>query len=211
MFAEEDLLLISALQHLIFCQRQCALIYVEMVWDENRLTIEGKHMHDRVHQDGIENRPGVRIVRGMGLRSLKYGITGKADVVEFRDGSPYPVEYKRGKKKSDKSDEVQLCAQALCLEEMMGIDISAGSLYYGQPKRRIEVLFTNELRNFTIETIKKLREIIDGQYLPKAVYSKKCPNCSLIERCAPKISDSSKSANKYYLNFYKIMEDGEGA
>lgn len=206
MFAEEDLLLISALQHLIFCPRQCALIHIDGVWEENRLTTEGKHLHERAHQDGIENRPGVRTVRGMALRSLKYGITGKADVVEFRGNIPYPVEYKRGKKKPDKSDEVQLCAQALCLEEMMDVDIYEGSLYYGQPRRRSSVLFTQELRDITVETIKNLREIIGNKKLPKAVYSKKCENCSLIEQCSPKICDNGKSANRYYANFYKNMD-----
>ena len=138
MYTEDDLLPISGLQHLLFCERQCALIHLEQVWAENRLTVEGKNMHDRVHEREAESRPGIRIVRALRLRSLRLGLTGMADVVEFHldsgvrsQGLPFPVEYKRGKPKADYSDSVQLCAQAICLEEMLSCTIPAGALFYG--------------------------------------------------------------------------------
>jgi len=204
MFDEEDFFPISALQHLIFCPRQCALIHMDRVWEENNLTIEGKQLHDRVHQDEVESRPGVRIVRALWLRSLKYGISGIADVVEFHDGNaPYPVEYKRGRSKRDKSDEVQLCAQAICLEEMMKTEVPKGSLYYWQPRRREEVMFSEKLRNFTLSIIQELREMLDSCQLPKAVASKKCVRCSLIEQCMPALSNGQKSADDYFSDFFR--------
>lgn len=123
MYTEEDLIQLSALQHFVFCKRQCALIHIEQVWSENLWTAEGRIMHEDVHSEGIENRKGVRIERGIPLRSLELGLSGKADVVEFRKGHNgkyqlFPVEYKRGKPKPDNRDKVQLCAQGLCLEEM---------------------------------------------------------------------------------------------
>lgn len=210
MFNEDELLPISALQHLVYCERQCALIHVERLWEENVFTIEGAHLHDRVHRDEIEKRPGVRIVRSLRLRSLQYGIAGIADVVEFHENdTPYIVEYKRGKSKPDKCDEVQICAQALCLEEMMNIEIAKGSIFYGQPRRRQEISFSRELRDLTFLLIKRFREMTSNKTLPKAVYGKKCTRCSLIEKCMPTISDGHKSANRYYFNFYKIRNDEE--
>lgn len=207
MFKEDELLPISALQHLVYCERQCALIHMERLWEENIFTIEGAHLHDRVHRDEIEKRPGVRVVRAMSLRSLKYGLVGIADVVEFHiNEAPYPVEYKRGRSKPDRSDEVQLCAQAICLEEMMNVEIQKGSMFYGQPRRREEVLFSVELRSLTLCLVERLREIINSRVLPKAEYGKKCARCSLIEKCMPQISDRHKSANKYYSNFYNTKE-----
>lgn len=136
MFSEDDLLMLSALQHLSFCPRQCALIHIEQIWAENVFTAEGRVMHERAHdEDRRETRAGVRVERGMPLRSLKLGLIGKADVVEFHSGlggkgwTPFPVEYKRGKPKVDDCDKVQLCAQALCLEEMLGVAVPAGALF----------------------------------------------------------------------------------
>ena len=144
MFTEDDLLPISALQHLLFCERQCALIHVEGLWADNVLTVEGTHMHRRSDEGADEKRDGVRIVRALPLRSLRLGLAGRADVVEFHRGepgaawAPFPVEYKRGRAKRERCDQVQLCAQALCLEEMLGVEIPAGALFYGQapPRRR---------------------------------------------------------------------------
>lgn len=210
MYAEEDLLPISALQHLVFCPRQCALIHMDRAWEENSLTAEGKQLHSRVHQDDIERRGGVRIVRSLRLRSLRYGITGVADVVEFAKASvPNIVEYKRGKSKPDKSDEVQLCAQALCLEEMLQTEILSGSMFYWQPRRRERVNFSEELRDLTLSMISTLRDMLDSGNLPKAIYSKKCRKCSLIEQCMPEISSGRRSANRYYAVFFKGTEDME--
>ncbi len=145
-YAEDDLIPISALQHLIFCERQCALIHVEQAWDENRFTAEGRIMHERVHEAGEDSRGTVRVARGLSLRSLRLGLIGKADVVEFHRVErgrwrPFPVEHKRGKPKPDESDKVQLCAQALCLEEMLGAEVPSGAIFYGRTRHRLEVAF----------------------------------------------------------------------
>ena len=148
MFDEDDLLPISGLQHLVFCERQWALIHIEQFWEENRLTAEGRVLHERVHDTATESRPGVVVARGLRLQSRQLGLTGQADVVEFHrigDGDaggvqlperegwwrPFPVEYKRGRPKANACDEVQLCAQALCLEEMFSVAIRSGALFYG--------------------------------------------------------------------------------
>ena len=141
-YTEDDLLPLSGLQHLLFCERQCALIHIEQVWAENVLTAEGRIMHERVHEEGKESRGDVRIEFGMPLRSLRLGLIAKADVVEFhRDREypddlwrPFPVEYKRGKPKKGNFDKVQLCGQAMCLEEMLDVEIPAGALFYGKTR-----------------------------------------------------------------------------
>ena len=148
MYSEDDLLPLSALQHLYFCERQCALIHVEQVWLENRFTAEGRIMHERVDTGKSEMRGGVRTSFAVSLRSLRLGLVGKADVVEFHrrqspDGrsawQPFPVEYKRGRPKKDNCDKIQLCAQALCLEEMLNLRIECGALFYGKTRRRQDV------------------------------------------------------------------------
>jgi CRISPR-associated exonuclease Cas4 len=201
MFPEEDLLPISALQHLLFCERQCALIHVERLWAENRLTVEGRHLHEKADSGKGEARGGVRIVRGLMLRSLVHGLYGKADVVEFRPGGgagraagvPFPVEYKRGKPKKDGSDIVQLCAQALCLEEMLGTAVPAGAMFYGVTRRRVEVAFDDALRGLTLRTIERLHELIDSP----AVKEKKCDRCSLLNLCLPGARPGTQSASRY--------------
>src|SRR5579863_267117 len=149
LYSDSDLLPISGLQHLVYCERQWALIHIERQWAENRLTAQGRALHQVVDEAPDESRRGVRVVRSLALRSLRLGLTGKADVVEFPLHGPaaaFPVEYKRGKPKPDLCDEVQLCAQALCLEEMLAAPVPAGALYYGKPRRRTEIVFTPDLR-----------------------------------------------------------------
>jgi len=209
-FAEEDFVLISALQHWIFCPRQCALIHIEQQWEENLFTTEGRGIHEKVHETGTEVRDGVRIVRGLRLRSFKLGLVGQSDIVEFHEASdgaevpglegrfrPYPVEYKRGKPKIDLSDETQLCAQALCLEEMLSTYVTKGALFYGRPRRRKEVEFTDALKQITHEESYRLHEFISKKVTPKAKYSKKCKSCSLIDLCIPKITGIRKNVNQY--------------
>lgn len=201
MYAEDQLLPLSALQHLIFCERQCALIHIEQIWDENRLTVEGRIMHERVHQAEDELRDGVRISRGLRLRSLELGLSGIADVVEFHRQAegwqPFPVEYKRGKPKPDACDEVQLCAQALCLEEMLACAIPSGALFYGTTRRRKDVKFGPDLRGQTATAARRLHELLAKGITPPAVYDKKCDNCSLVHVCLPKTADGHKSAVEY--------------
>ena len=200
-YIEEDLIPLSALQHLLFCERQCALIYIEQLWTENLFTAEGKIMHERVDAGDRESRRDIRIEYGMPLRSLRLGVVGKADVVEFhRKGNkwlPFLVEHKRGKPKQDNSDKVQLCAQAICLEEMLEVDILAGALFYGKTRRRLDVIFDADLRRETEETAKRLHELIESGVTPKPVYTRKCKSCSLVELCLPERAGQMYSVKKY--------------
>ena len=222
MYTEDDLLPISALQHLAFCERQCALIHVEGQWEQNRLTVEGGHLHDRAHEPDVEMRGDVRLCRGLNLHCFRLGLVGQADMVEFHrvePGSevepfaavppgvilvglsgrwqPYPVEYKRGKPKPDICDEVQLCAQALCLEEMLQTSVPWGALYYGQPHRRQEIALDASLRAETERLAVRLREMVMDGETPPAYYEKKCRNCSLLDVCMPERADGRHSARRY--------------
>jgi CRISPR-associated exonuclease Cas4 len=204
-YTEDNLIMLSALQHYSFCPRQCALIYIEQVWAENRLTAEGRLLHERVHEQEGETRAGVRIERGMPLRSLQFGLVGVADVVEFQktpDGRwrPFPVEYKRGKPKPDRCDEVQLCAQALCLEEMMGVEVPEGALFYGKIRRRHDVVFTPELRRAVEETVNRVRSLLETGITPPAIFDKKCKQCSLLEVCLPKPLGRKRDIGRYLLS-----------
>ncbi len=186
MYSEDQLLPISALQHLIFCERQCALIHVERLWAENRLTVEGRHLHDKAHLDTVRNVDGVRIARGLRLHSYSLGLYGQADVVEFAsDKVITPIEYKRGKPKRDDSDRVQLCAQAVCLEEMLDCKIDSGQLFYGKRKRRTEVQFDPALREVTQQKAQRLHQMIAERETPTAVREPKCDQCSLLHLCLP--------------------------
>lgn len=222
MFSEDDLLPLSALQHLLFCERQCALIHVEGVWAENRLTVEGSHLHRKVHEGPDEARGDVRTVRGMPLRSLRLGLVGQADAVEFHrqvpgtggvrlegaDGEwlPFPVEYKRGRPKRDRSDEVQLCAQALCLEEMLGVPVPRGALFYGQTRRRRDVAFDAGLRAETEEAASRLHGLIAGGVTPRAVREPKCESCSLLHLCLPEALAPGRSATRYLARSLASLE-----
>ncbi len=202
MYSEDDLIQLSSLQHYAFCPRQCALIHVEQVWTENLLTAEGRIMHEHVHEEGDESRGDVRIERGGALRSLHLGLIGKADVIEYyrqADGAwlAFPVEYKRGKPKHNDSDKVQLCAQAICLEEMLNVHIPAGALFYGKTRRRLDVAFDEALRRETQEAAKKTHELIETGQTPKPIYSKRCESCSLMTECMPKTIKKKRSVESY--------------
>lgn len=202
-YSEDDLLPISALQHLLFCERQCALIHIEGLWAENRLTVEGRHLHDKAHDGLAEVRAGIRITRGLALRSFQLGLVGKADVVEFHPdpetsrGRPFPVEYKRGRPKKHDADRVQLCAQAVCLEEMLGTPVPAGALFYGRTRRRLDVPFDGRLRQLTRETAKRLHALIASRRTPAAVREPKCDSCSLLNICLPDAMGPRRSATRY--------------
>ncbi len=189
---DDDLIPLSALQHYLYCPRQCALIHVEQQWAENRHTAEGRLLHQRVDTPQIERRRDVRTVSAMPLLALVLGITGKADVVEFHrteDGErPHPVEFKRGRPKRHRADEVQLCAQALCLETMLDKRIEDGALFYGETRRRKDVVFDAELRDLTLRTIAQTRAMLSSGSTPAAQYEpRKCDKCSLIDTCQPKL------------------------
>jgi CRISPR-associated exonuclease Cas4 len=190
--SEDDLVPLSALQHYLFCPRQCALIHVEQLWAEDAATAEGRLIHERVDSGGSETRPGVRVARGLALRSLALGVAGRADVVEFHDAKkagiparPFPVEYKRGKPKAHRADEVQLCAQAICLEEMFGVPVPEGALFYGMTRRRQPVIFDDELRGLTAEVAAAARAMIAEHRTPPPVRTPACRRCSLETLCQP--------------------------
>lgn len=188
---DADLIPISALQHFLYCPRQCALIHVERQWAESRHTAEGRLLHERADQPQAQRRKQVRTVTAMPLLSLELGITGIADVVEFhREGAierAFPVEYKRGRPKAHRADEVQLCAQALCLEQMLNSHVPAGAIFYGVTRRRKDVCFDEALRALARQTISDTREMIATATTPSANYdSKRCDACSLIDICQPR-------------------------
>ncbi|MBS0562056.1 MAG: CRISPR-associated protein Cas4 [Proteobacteria bacterium] len=185
--AEDALIPLSALQHYLFCPRQCALIHVEQIWADDARTIEGHLLHTRVDAGGMERRPGVRIERGVALRSFTLGVAGRADVVEFHGTPPrpFPVEYKRGKPKPHRADEVQLCAQAICLEEMCGCPVPQGALFYGETRRRTDVVFDATLRALTQDIASRARAMMAAGITPAPVLSPGCRYCSLHDQCCP--------------------------
>lgn len=186
---------ISALQHYLYCDRQCALIHVERLWQENRHTAEGRVLHERADRYGHEQRRGVHTAMALPLASERLRLTGYADVVEFEQTDAArivrPIEYKRGRPKAHRADEVQLCAQALCLEEMLSVEIPGGALFYGQTKRRKQVTFDQTLRQLTEKIAYETRALIERGKTPRAIYvAKKCDRCSLIDHCQPQAMSS---------------------
>ena len=212
LYSEEELLPISGLQHLAFCERQWALIHVEQQWRENQRTAEGRIIHERVHDPFYKpHKPGWKVVRSMQLQSLRLGLFGEADVVEFfirktsqepgdvgELSSPRPVEYKRGKSKKGDYDRIQLCAQAMCLEEMMNCHIDEGDLYYAETRRREVVRLDDELRSVVTKLSEKMHRLYREGITPRP--DKKlsvCRTCSMVNICLPKIR-SQASGESYW-------------
>ena len=193
---EDDALPLSGLQHLAFCPRQWALIHLEQVWVENLRTAEGRLLHERADLPGESRRGEVRAVHGMTLRSERLHLTGRADIVEFLP-EPFPVEYKRGKSKPTDCDTVQLCAQALCLEEMLQAAIACGAIFYGNPRRRQEVIFTPELRARTEELAITMHRLYRNGETPAAQPGAYCDSCSLVHICLPKVTAQPDSAARW--------------
>lgn len=225
-YSEDDLLPVSAIQHLLFCERQCALIHLEQIWDENVLTAEGRQQHDRCDEMASETRGDVLIARGLYMQNLELGLTGKADVVEFHRADkagpevislnettgfwrPFPVEYKHGRPKTGMCDEAQLCAQAMCLEEMLKVHIAAGALYYLKPRRRTSVEFSESLRLIVKDAALRLHEMIRKGVTPPAVNDKRCDNCSLKSQCLPGCTSGKHLVNDYLLANLKNIADGK--
>lgn len=218
-YREEDFLMLSGIQHYAFCPRQWAFIHIEQQWKENYFTIMGNIMHENAHnKDFTEKRKDMVITRGMPVFSRTLGIRGDCDVVEFHrdangiplknyDGTyqPYPVEYKRGKPKEHDADALQLCAQAMCLEEMLVCKISKGFLYYGETRRRLELLFDEELRQKVISSFEKMHLLYEKRYTPKGKTTKACKACSLAELCIPKLN-RNKSVADYLEQMLKEDE-----
>ena len=214
--------MLSALQHYLFCPRQCALIHVEGVWSENYLTAAGRQLHERVDRKGGETRKDIHLATALRLVSRRLGLTGVADMVEFHrqntphDGNgqivaarlagrggfwrPLPVEYKRGAPKSHRADEVQLCAQALCLEEMLDVSIAAGALFYGETRRRADVVFDSGVRRLTEDVAEMVHALVQTGLTPPPVLSKGCRACSLVDVCRPGDVGGRDSACRWIRN-----------
>jgi CRISPR-associated exonuclease Cas4 len=199
-YDDEDLLPLSALSHFLFCQRRCALVHIEQIWAENAFTAEGRVLHRRAHSGTHEKRAGVRTEFGVPIRSLELGLSGKTDAVEYQsDGLILIVEYKRGKPKDDGVYEVQLCAQAICLEEMRQTQIEEGALYFGKSRRRRSVPFDSKLRERTKRAAADLHALISGGLTPSPSYDRgKCPRCSLLSYCMPKKLSKPASVDRYF-------------
>lgn len=214
MYDEEEFLMISGLQHFSFCRRQWALIHIECLWQENLRTVEGEIVHEKCHDDTFtEKRKDLLISRGMRIFSSSLGVTGQCDVVEFslseqgislfgRDGSwqVTPIEYKRGKPKEAEADLLQLCCQAMCLEEMLCCSIETGYLFYDEIHRRMEVLFSDELRQTVRNMLVEMHAYYKRGYTPKVKPTKQCQSCSLKSLCLPKLC-KNVSVAAYYRKF----------
>jgi CRISPR-associated exonuclease Cas4 len=186
----DDYIMLSALQHYAYCPRQCALIHIEQVWDENLYTLRGQRVHETVNIPDDALMEGIRVERAMPLWNHALGLTGIADVVEFpaefpETGVPYPVEYKSGSKKARLADEIQLCAQALCLEEMFGCAVPLGAIFHHASRRRREVQLDERLRSLTHQTILDTRNLLKTSHMPPPVADARCPDCSLLDACMP--------------------------
>ena len=211
MSEDDDLIPISALQHFAFCERQWALIHVERLWSENELTAEGRLVHERADLPGLSGSG--RIARAVQLRSERLGLFGQADVVEFHPSgvrgtpdTPFPIEYKRGRRAQRQADQIQLCAQAIALEEMMRVDVPRGALFYYASRRRVIVEFEESLRRATERTAQKLRATLQSGTLPKAFLQPKCGRCSLREDCQP-----PKTSGDHSRGYLHDLLDSGGA
>lgn len=186
---DTDYLMLSGIQHFVFCKRQCALIHLDQLWIDNTHTVLGEALHERVDKPEQETRPGIKIERALQIKSDRLGLIGKADLVEFHKQNskwlPFPVEYKKGKQKLGLEDKVQLCAQAFCLEEMFDCVIEKGALFYGREKHRTEVHFDEQLKQATIDAATGFHKIMQSSFMPPPEFGSKCKNCSLLEACLP--------------------------
>lgn len=192
---EAEPVLISALNQYLFCPRRCALMHIEGIWRDNEHTVAGTLLHDRADAAGYETEAGVVVLRALPLSSTRYGLAGKADIVELRDDVPVPVEYKKGRRRRFDNDDVQLCAQALCLEEMFACAVSLGYVYHAGSRRRREVLFDWRLRAETVRVIEAVRALLASGRTPAAELKPGCDGCSLRAVCLPELSGRAPSAS----------------
>ncbi|MCS6805831.1 MAG: CRISPR-associated protein Cas4 [Acidobacteriota bacterium] len=212
-WADSELVMISALEHYSYCPRQCALIHLEQTFDENLYTIRGQLLHERVDEPASELHGEVRIERALPLWSKRLGLVGKADVVEFhptpgsgRELKPYPVEYKVGPRRKWGHDDLQLCAQAICLEEMTGQSVPCGAVYHHGSRKRREVVFDEPLRQRVIETVAAVRQMLATETLPPAVNDARCEHCSLKESCLPKVVGEAARLQAIRLSLFRAND-----
>lgn len=204
---EDKAVPISALNHYSYCPRRCALIHIEQTYDENLYTMRGRDLHERTDQSDESGwEEGIRVERALPLWSRRLGLIGKADVVEFHEDTPYPVEYKSGPNRRFENDDLQLCAQAICLEEMTGQTIPRGAIYHHSSRRRREVPFTPALRSRVAEAVTAIRDMLHGKILPPPVNDKRCDRCSLLESCMPSVIGEHERAARVVRGLFSAAD-----
>ncbi len=203
---QDDLIMISALEHYSYCPRQCALIHVEQTFDENVYTMRGQAVHQRVDEPESEVVEGVRVERAMPLWSKRLGLVGKADVVEFHGDVPYPVEYKHGPRREKEHDDLQLCAQAMCLEEMLNRSVPRGAIFHHKSRRRREVILTFEIRTRVAEVVTAIRSMLASKTIPPPVNDARCKHCSLSEACMPSVIVEQQRAAALIRNLFVVKD-----
>jgi CRISPR-associated exonuclease Cas4 len=199
-----DPIMISALEHYSYCPRQCALIHVEQTFDENIYTQRGQAVHRRVDEVKTEYQEGIRIERALPLWNNRLGLVGKADVVEFHGDTPYPVEYKHGPRRQKEHDDLQLCAQAICLAEMTGKEVPRGAIFHHSSRRRREVVFDTELRELVEKTVVAIREMFLSKTIPPPVNDARCKHCSLLESCMPSVIAQRKQFSRLQQSLFQV-------
>jgi CRISPR-associated exonuclease Cas4 len=190
-WCEENLVMVSAIQHYSYCPRQCALIHREQIFDENLFTIKGRWVHEAADQEKDHQVENVRTVSALPIWSQRLGLVGRCDVVEFHGDQPYPVEYKHGRLKQQVHDELQLCAQAICLEEMFSVSVPVGAIYQHSSRSRREVVFTEQLRERVAAIVVLIRNFQLDERLPPAIFDQRCDHCSLRLSCLPMVTQGS--------------------
>ncbi|MBW1953027.1 MAG: CRISPR-associated protein Cas4 [Deltaproteobacteria bacterium] len=202
-WGDPDLIPISALEHYSYCPRQAALIHVEAVWEENLYTLRGRFVHELVDVPGEEWREGVQLERSLPLLSRRLGLVGKADIVEFHDDTPYPVDYKHGPRRRHEHDDLQLCAQAVCLEEMTGRPVPRGAIFHASSRRRREVRFDAALRQRLLEAVTGLRRLLQQNALPPPVNDARCRRCSLKASCLPQVTGEPRRLRRFLASLWQ--------
>lgn len=197
-------IMLSALEHYAYCPRQCALIHVEQVWDENLYTMRGRDVHERVDEVSSHELAGVRYERALPVWCRRLNLVGKADLVEFHDGVPYPVEYKSGHRKRGNPETLQLCAQAICLEEMFGVPVPKGALYWHGSRERREVVVTDAMREQVVQTAAAVRELVEKRIVPPPVNDQRCEGCSLKESCLPEVVSAKERGRKAARELFEV-------
>jgi len=200
------LIMISALEHWSYCPRQCGLIHLDQTFTDNVFTVRGQHAHDRAHEAGSEQVEDARVVRGLPLWSYELGLTGKADVVEFRAEGPFPIEYKVGRRHRWGHEDIQLAAQAMCLEEMLGVGVPRGAVFYRGSQRRREVHVDAELRGLVRATVGAVRDMLAGGAMPAPVNDARCPSCSLHDTCLPDVVARPRRMQLYQTALFETRD-----
>lgn len=204
---DHELIPLSALEHFSYCPRQAALIHLEAVWEENVFTLRGRYVHEAADLPGEELQEGVRVERALPLYSRRLGLVGKADIVEFHGDIPYPVDYKHGPRRRREHDDLQLCGQAVCLEEMTGVPVLKGAIYHASSRRRREVEFDLALRRRLEEAVAELRGLLGQNRLPPAVADARCRHCSLAAACLPEATCPSPRLARYLARLWQPPEE----